>query len=77
VKPGEYKIRGEAFVWVDASPFDNFLDLEKVLVLLTAGAELPAGESDGGTAMTRDPRYKPAAGSTDAGRTPAGRSGSY
>src|SRR3990172_12311250 len=27
VKPGEYKVRGEVFVWYDASPFDNFLDV--------------------------------------------------
>jgi hypothetical protein len=59
VKPGEYRIRGEVIVWTDASPFDNFLDLESSLVLLPPGAAFPGGETEGGSAITRDPRYKP------------------
>ena len=60
VKPGEYKIRAEFYVWGDASPFDNFLDLREPLVLLSEGAVFPSGERDVGAAMVRDPRYKPA-----------------
>lgn len=59
VKAGEYKIRGEAFVWADASPFDNFLDVPQPLILLPPGAAFPAGEAEGGTGVGRDPRYKP------------------
>jgi hypothetical protein len=79
VKPGEYRIRGEVFVWGDASPFDNFLNLEQPLVLLAPGAAFPAGETGGGSAMTRDQRYKPAAGAEkeDDGVKPGGRTGSY
>jgi hypothetical protein len=57
--PGEYRIKGEASVWEDASPFDNFLRVEEPLVLLPAGAVLPAGKEDGGTAVAVDPRWSP------------------
>ncbi len=79
IRPGEYRIRGEVFIWGDASPFDNFLDLAQPLVLLAPGAAFPAGETGGGSAMTRDPRYKPAAGSEgeEGGVRPGGRTGSY
>lgn len=58
--PGEYRIRGEVFLWHDASEFDNFLDLEEPLVLLPAGDPMPQGRDDGGTAVTADPRWRPA-----------------
>jgi hypothetical protein len=79
VKPGEYKIRGEVFVWYDTSPFDNFLEVSQPLVLLAPGAAFPAGEPGGGSAMTRDPRYKPAAGpgEEEGAARPGGRTGSY
>jgi hypothetical protein len=79
VKPGEYKIRGEVFVWYDASPFDNFLDVDQPLVLLAPGSAFPAGESPGGSSMTRDPRYKPPAGPGEAegGARQGGKTDSY
>lgn len=58
--PGEYKIRGEFFVWNDASEFDNFLDTPEPLKLLPAGTAFPKGEEEGGVSVGRDPRYKPA-----------------
>jgi hypothetical protein len=55
--PGEYRIRGEVFLWYDASPFDNFLEVEQPLVLLPPGASFPGGEEAGGSALAVDPRY--------------------
>jgi hypothetical protein len=49
--PGEYRIRGEAFVWGDSYEFDNFLDVKEPLVLLPVDAPMPAGKEDGGTAV--------------------------
>ncbi len=77
VKPGEYKIRGEAFVWTDASPFDNFLDVPQPLILLPPGAAFSAGEAEGGTGVGRDPRYKPSAGSAEEVVPASGKAGSY
>ena len=57
--PGEYRIKGEAHVWEDASPFDNFLRVEEPLVLMPSGAALPAGKENGGTAVAVDPRWRP------------------
>jgi len=51
VPPGEYRIRGDAFVWDDDNPFDNFLDVKEPLVLLPVGASLPAGKENGRTAI--------------------------
>ena len=51
VPPGEYRIRGEAFVWGDSYEFDNFLNVKEPLALLPVGAALPAGKEDGGTAV--------------------------
>ena len=51
VSPGEYRIRGEAYVWGDSYEFDNFLNVKETLVLLPVGAALPAGKEDGGTAV--------------------------
>ncbi|HJX16170.1 MAG TPA: hypothetical protein VJ386_10580 [Candidatus Deferrimicrobiaceae bacterium] len=55
--PGEYRIRGEVFLWYDASEFDNFLDVKEPLVLLPVGAALPPGKEDGGAAVAVDPRW--------------------
>lgn len=77
VKPGEYKIRGEFFVWNDASEFDNFLDTTEPLKLLPAGAAFPKGEEEGGTGVGRDPRYKPSAGSAEEVVPASGKAGSY
>ncbi|MGB7971176.1 MAG: hypothetical protein WCF31_04310 [Candidatus Deferrimicrobiaceae bacterium] len=51
VPPGEYRIRGDAFVWGDDDQFDNSLDVKESLVLLPVGAAFPAGKEDGGTAV--------------------------
>jgi len=61
VSPGEYRIRGEVFLWHDASEFDNFLDVAEPLVLLTPGQALPAGSAEGATAVGVDPRWAPPA----------------
>ena len=75
VSPGEYRIRGEVFLWYDASEFDNFLDVKDPLVLLPVGAVLPAGKEGGGTAVAVDPRWRPVP-SGDAGK-PAVSPGRY
>ncbi len=49
--PGEYRIEGVAFVWGDFYEFDNYLKVKEPLVLLPAGAALPASREDGGTAV--------------------------
>lgn len=77
MKPGEYKIRGEFFVWSDASEFDNFLDTTEPLKLLPAGAAFPKGEEEGGTGVGRDPRYKPSAGAQEGNAVPSVKAGSY
>jgi hypothetical protein len=64
--PGEYIIRGEIFVWGDTSPFDNHLDVKQPVVLVPAGTPLLEGERAGGTAIARDPRYRPG-GTPEAG----------
>ncbi len=58
-KPGEYRIRAEAFDWNDASPFDNYLDVKEAVTLLPAGAVFPAGQPGGGEAVAVDPRWRP------------------
>ncbi|GAB4233712.1 MAG: hypothetical protein OHK0028_09600 [Deltaproteobacteria bacterium] len=57
VPPGEYRIRAEAFVWGDSSPFDNFLEVKQAMTLAAAGAPFPAGLSPGGSATETDPRF--------------------
>lgn len=59
MKPGEYMIRVDFHVWGDASEFDNFLDVREALELFPPGAASPSGKPAGGTAIARDPRYKP------------------
>ena len=59
VPPGEYRIRGEVFLWHDASEFDNFLDLAEPLLLLPPGQPFPGGIEAGGTAVAVDPRWSP------------------
>lgn len=77
VKPGEYRIRGQFFIFYDASPFDNFLDVAEPLTIVPAGAAFPGGKTAGGTGVGRDPRYKPAAGPGESGTVPEGSPGSY
>lgn len=59
VPPGEYRIRGELFLWYDASESDNFLDLAEPLLLLPPGQPFPGGIEAGGTAVAVDPRWSP------------------
>ena len=57
VPPGEYRIRAEAFVWGDSSPFDNFLEVKQTLLLSPPGAPFPDGAAAGGSATETDPRF--------------------
>jgi len=57
VSPGEYRIRAEAFVWGDSSPFDNFLEVKQVLLLAAPGTSFPDGKTAGGGATETDPRF--------------------
>ena len=56
--PGEYKIKAEAFVFNDISPFDNELTLSEPVILVAPGEPFPAGASEGGSATEIDLRYK-------------------
>ncbi len=60
--PGEYKIRGTAFVPEDSSPFDNDLDVSQPVILVAPGDGFPGGEKPGGSFTEKDPRYTPIAG---------------
>lgn len=74
-EPGRYRIKGEVFLFTDASPFDNSLEVAQPLVLLPGGAAFPPGVAAGGVGLARDPRYKPAARSPkedDGGATGTG-----
>lgn len=55
--PGDYRIRGDVFLWLDASPYDNFLEVKRRLVLLPPGAEFAEGQEAGGTAVARVPYW--------------------
>jgi hypothetical protein len=55
--PGEYRIRGEVFLWHDATPYDNFLVVKEPLILLAPGAEFPEGQESGGTGVARNPSF--------------------
>ena len=55
--PGEYRIRGEAFVWQDTSPFDNRLDVSQPVFLAPPGGTFPGGAAAGGSATETDPRF--------------------
>lgn len=57
VRPGEYQIGGQAFVWEDTSPFDNRLDVTQRVLIVPAGAGFPGGEAEGGSATETDPRF--------------------
>jgi len=57
VPPGEYRIRAEAFVWGDSSPFDNSLEVKQVLLLAAPDSPFPDGAAAGGSATETDPRF--------------------
>ncbi len=54
-KPGEYSIRGEVTLRTDIRPYDNYLVVKEPVVLLPAGAELPADKDVGRTAVVEYP----------------------
>jgi hypothetical protein len=55
--PGEYRIRGEVFLWPDATPYDNFLALKEPVILLAPGSEFPGGQEAGGEGVARNPSF--------------------
>jgi hypothetical protein len=57
--PGEYHIKGTAFIYEDSSPFDNELKVTQPVLLVAPGAAFPGGETAGGTATETDPGYRP------------------
>ena len=54
VSPGEYRIRAEAFVWTDTSPFDNEFEMKQPVVLVSPGEAFPGGGAVGGSATETD-----------------------
>jgi len=56
--PGEYRIRGEVFLWRDATPYDNFLLVKEPVILLAPGAKFPEGQEAGGAGVARNPSFK-------------------
>ena len=56
--PGAYKVKAEAFVFHDISPFDNELALKQPVVLVAPGGEFPGGMQAGGSETVIDERYK-------------------
>ena len=56
--PGEYKVKVEAFVFHDISPFDNELALKQPVVLAAPGGEFPGGMQAGGSVTVIDERYR-------------------
>jgi hypothetical protein len=57
IPPGKYRIRGEVFLWHDATPYDNFLDVKEPVILLAPGTEFPKGQEAGGTAVAGNPSW--------------------
>ncbi len=57
IPPGEYRIRGEVFLWLDATPYDNFLVVKEPVILLAPGAKFPGGQETGGAGAARNPAY--------------------
>jgi len=56
VPPGTYRIRAEVPLRLDATPYDNYLDLKEPLVLYPAGEAIPEAKEAGGSAVTEN-RY--------------------
>jgi hypothetical protein len=54
-KPGEYRIRGEVTLRTDIRPYDNYLVVREPVVLLPAGAQIPAGKDASRTAVVEYP----------------------
>ena len=60
VRPGEYRIGAQAFVWEDTSPFDNRLDVTQPVLIAPAGGGFSGGKEAGGSATETDPRFRKA-----------------
>jgi hypothetical protein len=58
VSPGVYTIRGEVFLWLDVTPYDNFLVVKEPVILLAPGAEFSGGQKAGGAGVARNPSFK-------------------
>jgi hypothetical protein len=57
IPPGNYRIRGEVFLWQDVTPYDNFLVVKEPVILLAPGAEFPGGREAGGAGVARNPSW--------------------
>ena len=57
VRPGEYRIGAQVFLWEDSSPFDNRLDVSQPVIVAPAGGAFPGGAAAGGSATETDPRF--------------------
>jgi hypothetical protein len=55
--PGKYTIRGDVFLWLDVTPYDNFLVVKEPVVLLAPGAVFPRGQEAGGAGVARNPSF--------------------
>jgi hypothetical protein len=49
--PGTYRIRGRVPLRLDATPYDNFLEVKEPVILVPQGAAFPSGEEGGGTVV--------------------------
>lgn len=58
MSPGQYRIRAEIPLRVDATPYDNYLDVKEPLVLLPAGEPVPAGPESERSAVAENPAWK-------------------
>lgn len=56
--PGQYRIRAEVPLRLDATPYDNYLDVKESLVLYATGAAPPAGEEIGGSGIAENPPWR-------------------
>jgi len=57
-KPGEYRIKGQAFVYEDSSPFNNELKVAQPVILVAPGGEFPGGQKAGGSYTETDPTWQ-------------------
>jgi hypothetical protein len=52
--PGAYRIRGRVPLRLDATPYDNFLEVKEPVILVPQGAAFPSGEEGGGTVVGKN-----------------------
>jgi hypothetical protein len=53
--PGTYRIRGRVPLRLDATPYDNFLEVKEPVILVPQGAAFPSGEEGGGIVSATNP----------------------